>query len=161
MKVYIYMNNEVKNFYKKISNIYLLSLSTIADILYNSNPYLVAAGTKEDYIFKKDNIKATTIKPRITQLEKFNLKNYSKVISNILYIYATKNYNELAKVFIKNNYEEKEIKKKIDKWLSKIDKELKTRKDKYWNYNAQARNMTRFIKYNKDYAKKLIGDIEK
>jgi hypothetical protein len=155
------MNNDTKNYYKKLSNIYLLSLSTIADILYNSNPYLIAAGLKEEYIIKKDNIKATTIKPRITQLEKFNLKDYSKVISNILYIYATKDFKEISKIFIKNNYNQSEIKKKIDKWLSKVDKELKTRKDKYWNYNAQARNMTRFIKYNKDYAKKLIGDIAK
>lgn len=155
------MNNDTKNFYKKLSGIYLLSLSTIADILYNSNPYLVSAGLKDNYIFKKENLKATTIKPRITQLEKMNLKNYSTIISNILYIYATKNFNEITKIFIKNNYEEKEIKKKIDKWLSKVDKELKTRKDKFWNYNAQARNMTRFIKYNKDYAKKLIGDITK
>lgn len=153
MTVNIYLTKEEKSKLKELQERYKVSYSTIADkVIF----YVIQAWPKDNteitdkYLYDQDknkNIK-TSIKPRIFKGGLDNIPNKNRVATNCLKMYLKKD--------IKNYFNQVAT----QQIYSKVDTELRKTQEIFWNYNQKIRTEMRFLKENKEYLMKAIGELE-
>lgn len=142
MKVYIYLSKQTKDRLKDLKNKYRLSLSTITQILVDNLKTMFAV--YEDSFFtqylNKEHREKTLIKPRIKEEEtlltytKGEMATLSHIASNLLYLWANKEYKKIFNEYDKN---------KVEKYVKQIEKIFYETKDELWDYNEWLRKQIR------------------
>lgn len=156
-KLTLYWDKKTKAKLLFLKNKYKLSVSTILDILLNTDIYKCNYLTNK-YIFKYAERERTTIKPKC-ELNK-SIKEKTKAVNNIAYIYCHGEFSLYADLIMEELkiLEDKkgEMKPKIiNDYLNHVQKELETRTDIYYLYNETTRNQIKFYKENAEYLKKI------
>lgn len=151
-KINIYISNETKQYLREIQEKYCLSFSAITNLIFNE--YIKQTKKTNnlcDLLFDKEATNKTSIKPKnIDFIENFanhlNLSkgNATKLLSNLIYLTATNK----VKTFVR----------KYEDYKTSLYNEFQKSKDKYYKYNFYCRNQPRFIKQNREYVKKLLGE---
>ena len=153
----IYITDEEKRKLGQIQRKYKVSLSTITDKATYWLYYVLVHNGYEgqlnkllnEYIEKTAARKKTSVKPRCYKDNEYlhtGIKNKSIFSTNALIIYTNKT--------ISNYVDEKGC----NKFWAKIDKDLTTAKDTYYNYNTIVRNTARAVKTNKEYYRRLLNE---
>lgn len=157
IRISLYWDKITKQKLLFLKNKYKLSISTILDILINTDIY------KCDYLknknfYKYEKKERTTIKPKF-QLE-LSVNEKTKITNNIAFLYCHGEFGKYADLIIEQlgikEDKKNEIKNKIiNDYLNHVQKELETRTDLYYLYNETTRNQIKFYKENKEYLKKI------
>lgn len=157
MRINIYLSSNSESKLTDIRKKYHVSLSTISQILLDCFKPNFIKYDNEFFTTYKDteHRNRTTIKPNninenneIMKICKGELSTISHVTSNLLYYFATEQYEYL---FQESN------KMKLEKWKKEIEKELIKKKEIYWNYNANLRQQVRIVRKNAEYFKRILG----
>ena len=156
MTINIYLSSITEDKLTEIRKKYHVSLSTIAQILLDS--------FKPNFIFYQnefftsyldvDHRNRTSIKPNnvdetseYMQICKGEISTLSHIISNLLFLYAKKDFQYLFNTANQHN---------IEKWSREIEKEFLKKKEIYWNYNANLRQQMRVFRKNPQIFKKMM-----
>lgn len=158
-KIMLFWDNTTKTKLLALKYKYKLSISTILDILINSDVYTGESMCKEKLFKNKSETYRTSVKPRINN-KAITMKERNIAINNFAYMYAHKEYaiyaeKVMEKMAIKEEFKEETKNKIITTYLNTVQKELESRIDSFYLYNETTRNQIRFIKDNPEYVKKL------
>lgn len=157
LKTYFYYNAQMSKTLNELKGKYHLSWSTIIDILISKHKFY-GMNLNVKYLFPKtDDVKITTIKPRLIEFEKTKPSEYAKIISNIVHIWTNSDWKELYNnVDVKKTFDKN---KETQKYISACKNEMQNRQDQFYDYNDRARDFTRFIKHNKSYVERLMKKV--
>lgn len=152
-RINIYISIDTKKYLQAIQDTYFISYSTITNIIFEE---YIKNGKKftnlNDLLFDK-NTKKTSIKPRMARYLKCGklvINNEetkihpTNLLSNLLFLTQT---NKI-KTYVEN----------YEKFKTNIYNRFKNTDEKFYKYNHFSKNQPRFIKQNKEYVKKLLGE---
>lgn len=148
MNIKLYISDSIQTKLQETSNRYHVSISTIVDILFNEMyvTKFVPNWELDTKYLDADKKHQTTIKINKTnqnELDKVKLQSKSLYLSNLVYAY----YNLDSLDGIEKQYK--------DKLKTNIGNQLARKKEQYWDYNRQYRNVYRARKqYEREQAKK-------
>ena len=152
----IYLSKEDKRKIDALKVKYQLSLTTIIDILADVTNDTLKLENNEDLIYRIQNISMYQAENKTSVKEpkcfgRLEIENKNKYANNILHIYLN---NEIGKLITHSDL----ITGKYGYW-NRINKEMQTRKDNWWQYNETLRLQRRILRENKEYFKKALETV--
>ena len=150
----IYTNKEERKLIDSLKVKYQLSLTTIVDILceitwdcfYLNADKELFEKIKNTHLYERSN-KTSIKQPRI--LNKYDLEHPNRFVNNCVHLYLSKDIKK---------YINKDILEGKYGYWNRIDKELTTRQDNWWQFNNHIRMQRRMLRENKDYFKKALEE---
>lgn len=148
MNLKIYISQSTLTELEKTKEKYKVCISAIVDILLNKIYLPAITGIDLKYIDKNKKNQTTIVinKENQNYLSKLNPSSKTILLSNLAYIYY---HMDLLKEY---GFTEENI----NKYKRDIGNELSKKRDNYWDYNRQYRNLYRARKqYDREKEKKV------